>query len=619
MAPMRPLLLGLLAVLIALTALAPIANNDIWLHLKTGSLILERGSVPRVEEYTFTRAGTPWVAHEWAAQTFFALVDRAGGAAALSLLYALLVGAIMCIVYAGVFRATRAVRGTAADTARAIALVLAAAVFLLMMSFLAIRPHLFTFLFAAAWPVLLARTQATEVRVRRRALAALLVLQVVWANLHGGFVIGILLAAIHSVDAALRTRRLARAAALPAALAAVSLLNPYGWRIYALVSGFNEPFIRQVIVEWRSPFASGFAGSPLFWLFLVWLGAAVAAAGWAARRRELAPAMTVLAFGFLSCMSRRHISLMAVVTAPLIGRGAAALLARVLPSPRAAIALVRAAAACVLLLAAGIAMSAFRAGALAPRPGAIARNIPVEAVEVMCSEGLHGRVFTSLGMASYVTWRGWPDLLTNADSRLEILGGDFLRTVLTASRDPRRFEAFEARWPVDYALLPWRLESVKGAIDAMSADPDWALIYFDDVAALYARRPEPEGPPAGGEAYRAIDPVRFMRQHGFAPGTDLAVAEAEARRAVAAPPSMALRPAANGVARMMLGSALMRSGRLPEAADALRAAIETDPGLAPAYGMLAACLGALGDEQGSRAILRKLERRSPGSVPDDLL
>jgi hypothetical protein len=51
--------------------LAPAARNvtdpDVWWHLKTGQYITEHKSVPHTDPFSYTRAGEPWVAHEWLA------------------------------------------------------------------------------------------------------------------------------------------------------------------------------------------------------------------------------------------------------------------------------------------------------------------------------------------------------------------------------------------------------------------------------------------------------------------------------------------------------------------------------------------------------------------------
>ncbi|TMQ71123.1 MAG: hypothetical protein E6K81_10890 [Candidatus Eisenbacteria bacterium] len=62
--------LGLLILAINVT---PITNNDIFLHLKTGELILETGQVPVVDDYSALARGRPFAAHEWLAGVLFAI------------------------------------------------------------------------------------------------------------------------------------------------------------------------------------------------------------------------------------------------------------------------------------------------------------------------------------------------------------------------------------------------------------------------------------------------------------------------------------------------------------------------------------------------------------------
>src|SRR5262245_57256273 len=68
-----------LAGLVLAVSVNPLSNNDVWLHLTTGRLILERGQIPRIDEYSFTRSGSPYVAHEWLAQICLFLLYRALG------------------------------------------------------------------------------------------------------------------------------------------------------------------------------------------------------------------------------------------------------------------------------------------------------------------------------------------------------------------------------------------------------------------------------------------------------------------------------------------------------------------------------------------------------------
>ena len=82
------------ALLVSLPALAfllccsPLADFDVWWHLRTGQLTLETGAVPRVDLFTYTNAGRPWIDVYWLYQVGLAIVYRAGGASALVLLKA---------------------------------------------------------------------------------------------------------------------------------------------------------------------------------------------------------------------------------------------------------------------------------------------------------------------------------------------------------------------------------------------------------------------------------------------------------------------------------------------------------------------------------------------------
>src|ERR1017187_284523 len=50
--------------LFALTA-RNVTDPDVWWHLETGQYIAEHKSVPHADPFSYTRAGAPWVAHEW--------------------------------------------------------------------------------------------------------------------------------------------------------------------------------------------------------------------------------------------------------------------------------------------------------------------------------------------------------------------------------------------------------------------------------------------------------------------------------------------------------------------------------------------------------------------------
>ena len=59
-----PLLIGF--AVLALAAFSPAALNDgdTWTHVATGQWILAHGAIPRVDPFSYTFAGQPWIAHD---------------------------------------------------------------------------------------------------------------------------------------------------------------------------------------------------------------------------------------------------------------------------------------------------------------------------------------------------------------------------------------------------------------------------------------------------------------------------------------------------------------------------------------------------------------------------
>ncbi|MDP6607217.1 MAG: hypothetical protein QF664_13330 [Dehalococcoidia bacterium] len=65
-----------------------IRPNDFWWHLRLGQLIVETGSIPSVEPFSFAVAGQEWLNQPWLAQVVLFAAFEAGGATAILVLHA---------------------------------------------------------------------------------------------------------------------------------------------------------------------------------------------------------------------------------------------------------------------------------------------------------------------------------------------------------------------------------------------------------------------------------------------------------------------------------------------------------------------------------------------------
>jgi hypothetical protein len=239
---------------------------DLAYHVRAGALALRTGGPVRVDPFTFTHGGRPWLNQQWAAQVAFASAHRLLGWAGVALLYAAASGAGFAFLYLHCRR-----RG---------ALPASAAV-LTLLGFLvatgpAPRPQVLAVPLFTGTALLLAR--------RDRWIWLVPVLAAIWANVHGSFILAPLLVVFALGDDLLSHRRGTRMLGVLAVTVAATLVTPFGPAVwsYARTIATNDT-IRHWVAEWRPPTFSSVEGA-LFWLS----GVAVLALA-VAKRRSLRP------------------------------------------------------------------------------------------------------------------------------------------------------------------------------------------------------------------------------------------------------------------------------------------------------------------------------------------
>jgi len=206
-------------VMFALLLFLPQILNDsdtLW-QIRTGEWILDYHAIPAIDPFSFTAGDRPWFAHEWLAETLMALAYRTGGMSGIMILAAFASGLTAAIL---LHYLRRFLPGIHAVVALIVALSNAAP------SMLA-RPHLLAWPCLALWCGGLATARAD----RAAPSFALLPVMLVWVNLHGSFMVGLLLPGAFMLEALLdpgsaRRRVLTTWTAFILAAWAVALLNP---------------------------------------------------------------------------------------------------------------------------------------------------------------------------------------------------------------------------------------------------------------------------------------------------------------------------------------------------------------------------------------------------------
>ena len=164
-----------------------LSDSDTYWQIAVGRWILDHHALPRVDIYSFTKAGEPWASSSWLAQVLYATSYNLAGWAGPVVL------AASCIAATFALFTHILSRRVPAAYAVAVAMVVLA---LSMGHFLA-RPHVLVL------PIMLAWANGLMLASERGQAPSpwLLPLIALWANLHGGFVFGLVLVGAFALDA----------------------------------------------------------------------------------------------------------------------------------------------------------------------------------------------------------------------------------------------------------------------------------------------------------------------------------------------------------------------------------------------------------------------------------
>lgn len=304
----------LLILVFAMAARTPV-DSDLYWHLRAGHDTLSTGQPVLTDTYSHTRAGTNWINHSWLAQVLLYSTWQFGGSVALSGLVAGLATLAIAFIYPQM---------DGHPLWRAFLLVLVVAVAALVWS---PRPQMFSFTGFALLLLILQR--ARHQLHHAPPLWVLPFFLAVWGNLHGGYILGVmLLLAIIIGDlfnhligsdapAVLPIPELKRLA-LGTGLAILALgINPNGtgvWLIPFQTVGVQS--LQSLISEWASPDFHQVVQQPYLWLLLI----TVAALGFSRRRADAVDLLVFAIFAYWGLLARRNYGPFALVAAPIVSR-----------------------------------------------------------------------------------------------------------------------------------------------------------------------------------------------------------------------------------------------------------------------------------------------------------
>lgn len=294
--------------------------NDPWWHLKTGQYLwnyfLEYGflSFPPYDVFTYTGANTPWVNHEWLSDLLFYGAYSLGGLQGANLLKALVLTLTIGLLILYMVR-----NGVSWKMACLGSLI----VLLASQTALYMRPPIFTYLFIVIFLHIILCFQLDEYYVW--AFIGAIVAEIVWINLHGGAVIGLILLFfwwlselwfcivtwLRENPTAPSFKRLHTATLVLIAVTLASFVNPFTYHVHLLpFNVMGDRWLVANIGELQSANMHYTRAFELIILGLFFLPMLRAGSIW------IYEGLAIVFFGHQALNYMRHIPLFAIVAVP---------------------------------------------------------------------------------------------------------------------------------------------------------------------------------------------------------------------------------------------------------------------------------------------------------------
>ncbi len=451
-------------------------DGDLPRHLLMGKYILQTKTVPTTEPFIYPYLNRPYVSHEWLADVVFYMTYAAAGLAGIVALSAFLLASTFTLLYSDLSLRLRL---------RLPVLILVAWGALATSLNWVTRPHLISMLLLAVWLIYADKLRRGENTV----LWYFPAFMVLWSNIHGEFIAGILVLLAYStgwlIDYLLERENTNPATGKKLSLALIlsalaSLLNPAGIGPWVSLIGFvNNKYLMSRMVESNAPNFQLPEMRILFTLiiFSIFL--------LSIKKERISAAHGLLLAGFtaMSLMAFRNIHLYGVVVPFVLSETLANarkihLLNRLevtLHRVESKIAGIGWIAAATILLSMFVVTNRAAQKFYQFSPP----MFPTQAVAWLENNPQQGRMFNDLNWGGYIALHLWPAQLAFVDSIADVTGEATLQyeTVITLSSNWQDvFEKHHIEWVIvsNDSLLAKTLQYQN----------HWQVLYQDETSLI---------------------------------------------------------------------------------------------------------------------------------------
>jgi len=459
------------------------SDYDLFWHLLMGEDMIKKGVIERFDIYSFTSFGHSVFNHEWLSEVIMTACYKLGGEWGIifwrwimtGLIVALAVHLISLISKSGLNR-----------------IVIFLCFVLVLRPAVSFRVQLFTVVMLL---VLLNFIYAAAIRDRLPKILWIGLLFVLWANLHGAFVLGLLVWFAYVGEYVLKERSVfglknVIAAALVPVL--VTLVNPYGIKLWwFILSELSNPISSEYISEWQR-----FSFQPrelAFFLVCLLSWAAYLKSGREKRAAQTALLVLASVMGFSSV---RHTPLFVVLCLPVMADHFDGVLLNI----RGHVKDGKALSGIWINFVAGVfvffSVIFFTLGIPDTWQIDVEKDeLPFQLVHFIKTNQMKGNLFVPLHWGGYVLFHLYPEVKVSIDGRWAMIyPHDVMRDNMDFAYNGKdgKWKQILGTYKADYALV----ETGNPAFFEMEGDPEWTFMVATPEGALLVRKTFIESLPA---------------------------------------------------------------------------------------------------------------------------
>ncbi|MGB2962595.1 MAG: hypothetical protein WBB69_01275 [Anaerolineales bacterium] len=486
-------ILVMLLLILIIAIRAPL-DTDMWWHLRAGEETWNNRSVYMEDTLSYTRAGEAWINHSWLAQVFMIGLYKLGEFKALSLWVG--VGAVLCMYFVYL--------QMEGQTLLKVGLVLFAS-FVCSVVW-SPRPQMFSLIMFALCGLLLYRYQKNKSSV----LIWLLPVFILWSNMHGGYVLGIILIGTQ-VGGEILNKILGEESEDSFSWKEIGLLaiwgvvgfgsaaiNPNGinmWKIPFQTIGVET--LQNLIKEWASPDFH----QPVQQLLLILLFGTFAAVGLSKKRLDGKELVSFIVFGILALIARRNFAPFAIVAAPVLARHLSIITTSWTSRMAGRWEFIKTLQkyqhqseqninkslqffvnlSAVLLLVAGAGYKWISVSSTDFIERTEEKIFPVGAVSYLKEKKPPGRLFNAYNWGGYLTWR-LPEYQVFVDGRTDLFGDEIILEWLKIVNADNMWQKTLEDWNINTILV----EKNQPIIKVLEAN-GWREVYIDNLSTIYQK------------------------------------------------------------------------------------------------------------------------------------